>query len=75
MLTKISGALFLKRFKDACTMRKKHRDAFETFSATFKPKTIAIWSKMVDDWISDRTKPNPYEEPQNSELVHRLYTA
>ena len=54
-------------------MRKKHRDAFNTFSATFKPKTIATWTKMVDEWISDRTKFNPYDEPQNSELTCHLY--
>ena len=63
----------MKRFKDACIMRKKHQDAFNTFSTTFKANTIAVWTKMVDDWVSDRTKPNPYEESQNSELVHHIY--
>lgn len=38
-----------------------------TFSSTFKAETIAVWTKKVDEWIRDRTKPNPYEEPQNSE--------
>ncbi|PPQ96654.1 hypothetical protein CVT26_010318, partial [Gymnopilus dilepis] len=67
-LRKVIGfrPLFLKRFKDACVMRKKHRDAFETFSKTFKATTIALWTKMVEDWIKDRTKPSPYEEPKNT---------
>lgn len=72
---RLAGPLFLKRFKDACIMRKKHNDAFNTFSSTFKAETIAIWTKMVEDWIGDRTKPNPYEEPDNSEFVHQLYTS
>jgi hypothetical protein len=69
---KFKGALFLKRFNDACIMREKHREAFETFSSTFKAKTIAVWTKKVEDWINDRTKPNPYEEPQNSESALAL---
>ena len=53
-------------------MRKKHREAFETFSSTFKAKTIAVWTKKVEDWINDRMEPNPYEEPQNSESALAL---
>jgi hypothetical protein len=60
------GPLFLKRFKDACIMRKKHAEAFETFTKTFKDKTVALWTKMVNDWVKDRTNPSPYEEPKNS---------
>lgn len=63
----ISGSLFLKRFKDASVMRQKHREAFDTFSNTFSPRTILQWTKMVEAWLGDRTKPNPYEEPSNSE--------
>jgi hypothetical protein len=31
-------------------------------SATFSPKTIAKWTKMVDDWQEDVSAPNPFEE-------------
>ncbi|KAF9470706.1 hypothetical protein BDN70DRAFT_939490 [Pholiota conissans] len=67
-LRKVVGfrTLFLKRFRDACMMRKKHAEIFQTFTETFKVETIAKWRKMVDDWIDDRTKPNPYEEPNNT---------
>ena len=72
-LMRLAGSLFLKQFKDACVMQKKHNNTFDTFPLTFKAETIAIWTKMVEDWISDHTKPNPYEEPDNSELVYQLY--
>lgn len=57
------GTLFLKRFKDAVAMRKKHAEAFEQFSSTFAQDTRTRWARMVDEWIADRTKPNPYQEP------------
>ncbi|KAF9470194.1 hypothetical protein BDN70DRAFT_821649, partial [Pholiota conissans] len=67
-LRKVVGfrTLFLKRFKDACIMRKKNIETFQTFTGTFKVKTIEIWTEMVEEWIKDRTKPNPYEEPANT---------
>ena len=49
-------------------MRKKQQDAFNLFSATFPLATVQKWSKMVDDWDKDMTKPNPYEESNNSML-------
>lgn len=49
-------------------MRMKHQEAFLLFSSTFLPSTIAKWSKMVEEWETDRTKPNPYEEPVNREF-------
>ncbi len=47
-------------------MKKKHQDAFESFSSSISPSTVAKWSKMVEEWQADRTKPNPYEELQSS---------
>jgi hypothetical protein len=44
-------------------MRKKHAEAFEQFSSTIREETRTRWAKMVEMWILDRTKPNPYEEP------------
>lgn len=49
-------------------MKKKHQEAFDLFSSTFSPSTVNKWSSMVEAWQSDRTKPNPYEEPVNSKL-------
>ena len=59
----LAGILFLKYFKDAVAMRKKHSEAFEQFLSTFDEDTCTKWAKMVDEWIANRTKPNPYEEP------------
>ncbi len=59
------GQLFVKRFKDAVAMRTKHQEAFQMFSSTFSPSTVAKRLKMVQEWEIDRTKPNPYEEPVN----------
>ena len=44
-------------------MRKKHAEAFEQFSSTFGEDTRTRWARMVEMWIADRKKPNPYEEP------------
>ena len=52
-------------------MRKKHAESFIQFSATFPDTTVHEWRKMVDDWKSDRSKPNPYEEPVNGK--HGFY--
>ena len=66
MLIVNKGPLFLKRFRDVCIMRKKHADAFKVFSSTFKAEMIVKWSKMVNVWLCDRTKPNPYKEAESS---------
>ena len=50
-------------------MRKKHEAAFNTFSSSLKPRTISLWTKMVDDWNVDHSNPNPYEEPASSKLL------
>jgi hypothetical protein len=62
-LTTILGASLLMQLKKAIFMYKKHRDAFEKFSITFPLDVTAQWDKMVDDWDTDKSKPNPYEEP------------
>jgi hypothetical protein len=67
-LTIFAGVLFLKRFKDAVAMRKKHADAFEQFSSTFDIDTRTRWARMVDEWLADRKKPNPYQEPIGREF-------
>ena len=44
-------------------MRRKHAEAFEQFSSTFEEDTHTRWARLVDEWIANRTKPNPYQEP------------
>lgn len=45
-------------------MRKKQAETFTSLSSGFPPETVAKWSKMVKEWELDRSKPNPYEEPE-----------
>ena len=53
-------------------MRKKQQAAFQSLSATFPSATVEKWSKMVDDWEKDMTKPNPYEESNTSVFLSTL---
>jgi len=50
-------------------MRKKQQAAFQSLSATFPSATVEKWSKMVDNWEKDMTKPNPFEE-SNTGIFH-----
>jgi hypothetical protein len=63
ILTILTGASLLTQLAKAIVMEKKHREAFEKFTATFPSDVVAKWDKMVDDWDADMSKPNPYEEP------------
>ena len=62
-LTAITGVSLLTQLAKAIVMEKKHREAFEKFTATFPSDVVAKWDKMVDDWDADMSKLNPYEEP------------
>jgi hypothetical protein len=50
-------------------MRKKHKQLFEQFTATFRPNTIVSWEKLITAWKMDRSLPNPYLEPSSCKLV------
>jgi hypothetical protein len=63
-----AGTLFVKRFKEAVVMRRKHQDLFTKFSETFKPDTITKWEAMVKAWEVDLTKLNPYVELVNGNI-------
>jgi hypothetical protein len=44
-------------------MHKKHTLLFEQFTATFHPRTIVTWEKLISTWKKDHSQPNPYLEP------------
>jgi len=69
ILTNFIGALFSKRFKDAMTMRSKHREISAKFTATFSPAIVNKWEVMIADWLADKKKPNPYQEPMSCKFV------
>lgn len=43
-------------------MRDKHRGIFQQFSSSFRGELVRKWSKLVDDWNEDHSKPNPYAD-------------
>jgi len=53
-------------------MCRKQQATFQSLSATFPLATVEKWSKMVDDWEKDMTKPNPYEESNMSVFLPTL---
>jgi len=53
-------------------MRKKQQVAFQSLSGTFPSATVEKWTKMVEDWEKDMTKPNPYEESNTSMFLSTL---
>lgn len=46
-------------------MHRTHQQFLESYTMTFPPATIRTWSKAVEDWEADMSKPNPYRECQS----------
>lgn len=44
-------------------MHQKHAQIFSNFNAKFAPEITEKWTKMVEEWDMDSSKPDPYEEP------------
>ncbi|KAJ7201941.1 hypothetical protein B0H12DRAFT_1063385 [Mycena haematopus] len=44
----------------AITERDKQVAAFEEIDGSLHPRLQKKWQKQIDDWVADRTKPNPY---------------
>jgi hypothetical protein len=63
------GKEFLRHLKEALEMRKKHKELFEQFTATFQPNTIISWEKLITAWKMNRSLPNPYLEPSSCKLM------
>jgi hypothetical protein len=51
----------------AFEMRKRSWGHFVRFNSTYEKDTMDAWEKMVTDWDSDKTNPNPYEEPKTGQ--------
>ena len=68
-IVQYTGTLLLKCFQTAFMMSKCHQDIADQLSKTFSAKTIKKWDVMVKWWNKDKTVPNPYAEPQCSELI------
>ncbi|KAK0478694.1 hypothetical protein EDD18DRAFT_1364550 [Armillaria luteobubalina] len=54
------GDTLLHKIKDAMPKASDHEYQFERFMALLPRDNIVKWTKMVEDWEVDRTKPNPF---------------
>jgi hypothetical protein len=62
------GMALALQLKEAHTMKSKHEELLEQFTAEFTPSVIAQWTNAIDAWNSDPSNPNPYEEVEIGEL-------
>lgn len=54
------GSSLQKNLLKAAEMSSKQRQVADDFTATFPHETIKSWSRMVNEWEADPSKPNPY---------------
>jgi hypothetical protein len=47
----------------------KHVKTFNQLSSQFSSETINQWLAMITAWDSDHSKPNPYEEVEEGNLL------
>ena len=51
-------------------MRDKHRRLFAQYTEEFPMVLTRKWEATVNEWNSDRTRPDPYQEPICCKLVN-----
>ncbi|KAK0493944.1 hypothetical protein EDD18DRAFT_1355859 [Armillaria luteobubalina] len=56
----LQGDTLLCKIKDAMPKASDHEDRFKHFSALLPQSDVVKWTKMVEDWEVDRSKPNPF---------------
>ena len=79
LLIEFLGFSFLKCFKEAYAMRKRHRLIFQQFSSTFPLQKVQQWEMMILEWENNKMKPNPYKERASSSsycfrVIYELFT-
>ncbi|KAI0054927.1 hypothetical protein BV25DRAFT_1922257 [Artomyces pyxidatus] len=63
------GDQLQKSLKEAVPAYAKQKRGFDESTASFPPEVIEKWERMISTWERDRSKPNPYAEP---EIHHTL---
>lgn len=58
----------------AITERAKQVDAFAAVNRTVEREVQAEWTRMIDAWLADLTKPNPYVLDKTG-MWHRVIPA
>lgn len=61
------GTSFTRKLQEAIPERNKHKEVFSKLSSSLSSKVVQEWSKMLQDWEADNSKPNPYEVMASSE--------
>jgi hypothetical protein len=56
------------QLKEAHTMKRRHKELLEEFSAEFPPDVISQWVETIIAWNMDPSSTNPYEEVENGEM-------
>lgn len=59
----------MKRLERATTERAAQEEAFEAFTAN-QMAEVPEWTKAVEDFEADASKPNPYEMPSSGTYHH-----
>ena len=62
------GVTLLRNLQKVLVWSKTQRAIADNASARLLDDTLVDWAKMRQDFDRDRTKPNPYEEPETCEL-------
>ncbi|KAJ7043420.1 hypothetical protein C8F04DRAFT_1207359 [Mycena alexandri] len=60
------GTTLQRKLILALTERDTHVEAFKQIDSTLKSELRKEWQEMIDEWLEDNTKPNPYELPEGS---------
>ncbi|KAF4611680.1 hypothetical protein D9613_003641 [Agrocybe pediades] len=55
---------FVRKSAEALSARTEHVEAFIEFDAALPVEDTMEWTKMVQAWEEDSTKPNPFELPR-----------
>ena len=64
------GSLFHRNLKKAVQMHTKQSSVFVEFTSTFPPAVVQKWDNMVQAWVLDQSKPDPYAEPIVGKYFH-----
>ena len=64
-----SGKLLEKNLRRSLVWEKSQRDIATLMSGAFDAATVDKWRKMREEFDSDHSKPNPYEEHDNRTFI------
>ena len=75
MLTTSIGSLLETNLVKATEMASKQRKVANDFTATFPPRTVQGWKRMVREWQANSSRPNPYVSKERGKLFATLISS